>query len=799
MPPSCPPLAFDLVRSSSCSFVRVGLGEAASQEQENHAWLVTMVIDNHIAAAEEGHIPVQTTVKTRRWLAVGRFASPYWFLPKFGTNLANVPFETHMLLLELVDNTYACILATVDVASGVRATLSNAGKPKRTYDWLRSTCGGDTPLHILWYAGKTGIAANTSVTLAAVAVGRDAMKLPALAARAAGLPEPLSKDNLPPFCSSLMWCTWDSFYHKVSAKDVRAALSHMHRGGLVPGAVLIDDGWQDTGGHYGEPWLEEHGNDHTLRALKATADKFPAGLRSLVDDLKKGFGVQHVGVWHTAIGYWGGVHATLARELGCELTSAAVRIAQWRKGSPHASVTLPAGKNALKFFRQYHSAIAAEGITFVKVDSQNVMEMASMELNWGRYELVRSVQEALNESARQLDRSVTDSTTPPPILHCMAMSNNTMFALSKFGGGVLRNSDDYYPGLPAQAQTNHVFVNAMNAMFTSTCMLPDWDMFQTHPYEDEQGNVDPLAHRACRTHATARAVSGGPVYVSDKSGKSNFALLRSLAVSPTRVLQPDRPALPTRECLFHDMSGGAYDTPKHSRHSSGSLVMRSLGKLVQRLHACRRRLWPKPPAEEVALCLKVSNLCAAGRIGIIGAFHTHRWLHGDVACDCNPEDVHDLTLEDRVVVYAREADSLWVSSRRSNRFFNVRTLHLPVCGCEVITYVPLRASEVVAPLGLLDKLVGAAAVLSWDCSSDGLSARCKLLRDTLNDGASKFGFYCSRPPTSVAVVENLLKTTYGCSWEHEYRDADGFLVVNVQCELARWKGIESHTVELKFV
>lgn len=105
----------------------------------------------------------------------------------------------------------------------------------------------------------------------------------------------------------------------------------------------------------------------------------------------------------------------------------------------------------------------------------------------------------------------------------------------------------------------------------------------------------------------------------------------------------------------------------------------------------------------------------------------------------------------------------------------------------------------VAPLGLLDKLVGAAAVLSWDCSSDGLSARCKLLRDTLNDGASKFGFYCSRPPTSVAVVENLLKTTYGCSWEHEYRDADGFLIVNVQCELARWKGIESHTVELKFV
>ncbi|KAK7839012.1 galactinol--sucrose galactosyltransferase [Quercus suber] len=46
---------------------------------------------------------------------------------------------------------------------------------------------------------------------------------------------------------------------------------------------------------------------------------------------------------------------------------------------------------------------------------------------------------------------------------------------------------------------------------------PDWDMFQsTHPYAE--------------FHAASRAISGGPIYVSDSVGKHNFKLLKSLVL-----------------------------------------------------------------------------------------------------------------------------------------------------------------------------------------------------------------------------------------------------------------------------
>ena len=51
------------------------------------------------------------------------------------------------------------------------------------------------------------------------------------------------------------------------------------------------------------------------------------------------------------------------------------------------------------------------------------------------------------------------------------------------------------------------------------CMQPDWDMFQSQ-------------HPAGLLHATARAISGGPLYVSDGPGKHDFSLL-------ARVVLPD--------------------------------------------------------------------------------------------------------------------------------------------------------------------------------------------------------------------------------------------------------------------
>lgn len=68
---------------------------------------------------------------------------------------------------------------------------------------------------------------------------------------------------------------------------------------------------------------------------------------------------------------------------------------------------------------------------------------------------------------------------------------------------------------------------------------PDWDMFQsTHP--------------CAEFHAASRAISGGPIYVSDSVGKHNFPLLKRLTMPDGTILRCEYYALPTRDCLFEN-------------------------------------------------------------------------------------------------------------------------------------------------------------------------------------------------------------------------------------------------------
>ena len=57
-------------------------------------------------------------------------------------------------------------------------------------------------------------------------------------------------------------------------------------------------------------------------------------------------------------------------------------------------------------------------------------------------------------------------------------------------------------------------------------------------------------HAAGLLHATARAISGGPVYVSDAPGSHDFELLRRVVLPDGGVLRSRLPARPSRDCLF---------------------------------------------------------------------------------------------------------------------------------------------------------------------------------------------------------------------------------------------------------
>jgi hypothetical protein len=85
----------------------------------------------------------------------------------------------------------------------------------------------------------------------------------------------------------------------------------------------------------------------------------------------------------------------------------------------------------------------------------------------------------------------------------------------------------------------HMVHCAYNSLWMGNFIQPDWDMFQSH-------------HACSEFHAASRAISGGPIYVSDSVGNHNFKLLKKLVLPDGSILRCQHYALPTRDSLFVD-------------------------------------------------------------------------------------------------------------------------------------------------------------------------------------------------------------------------------------------------------
>ena len=105
---------------------------------------------------------------------------------------------------------------------------------------------------------------------------------------------------------------------------------------------------------------------------------------------------------------------------------------------------------------------------------------------------------------------------------------------------LIRAADDFYPR-DDSSQPVHLANVAYNSVFLGEIAHTDWDMFQS-------------THADAEMHAAARAVGGSPVYVSDRPGEHNFALLEKLVLPDGSILRATGPGRPTRDVLFNDVN-----------------------------------------------------------------------------------------------------------------------------------------------------------------------------------------------------------------------------------------------------
>jgi len=577
-------------------------------------------------------------------------SEPFWMKPAAGKSHADMRPETQWLMAETKSGDYVMLVPLIDGA--LRFSLG----------------GGNSGLELTGETGDPFIFGFGGVALF-VSVGRDPYAMADAGAQAVmkrlGTGKLRKEKPLPDFADLFGWCTWDSFYKEVSADKVRQGLESFKVGGVEPRFMILDDGWQD---YKRMPTGEER-----IVSLAAN-ERFGGDLTPTVKLAKQDFKVRVFIVWHTLYGYWGGVDGKsltgydvreLPRLFGPGILSQEpyLNVGYWGP-----LVGLVSSEKIGKFMNDYHKRLAAQGVDGVKVDSQSVLEGVAVGQG-GRVALTRAYREALEQSVA--------ANFNGRVINCMANGMETYYGAPQ--STLNRTSVDFWPLRP-ETHGQHLYTNAQVGVWFGQFMQPDWDMFQS-------------AHQMGSFHAAGRAVSGGPVYVSDKPEAHNFALLKKLVLSDGGVLRADNIGRPTLDCLFADVT--------------------------------------RDP-----VLLKVFNYnrdCA-----VIGAFNANYHpteservvIEGSVS----PSDAPGLRGE-QFAAFAHQANRAW-RCKRADR----EPLKLAEGAWEIVSFAPVDHD--MAVLGLADKLNSTGAVVKKVWTADGA---CIV---TLRDGG-EFIAWSERPPRAV--------------------------------------------------
>ena len=309
--------------------------------------------------------------------------------------------------------------------------------------------------------------------------------------------------RIPEMFRYLGWCSWDAFYKEVSEEGIRQKADELSEKKIPVRWMLIDDGWMTS-------------EKELLADFVPDKGKFPEGFGKMTEDIKKKTDVRWFGVWHALGGYWGGIAPGSVLDV---------------KENPYLYRTvngkiLPSPFTGERFYRDWYEELNREGISFVKVDGQSAVPYY-FENSLPVCEAARGMNQSLESGASRMDGAV---------INCMGMAMENI--LARPATAISRNSDDFCPDNEG-GFAEHLLQNAYNSLYHNELYCCDWDMFWT-------------MHKDAMKHSLLRAVSGGPVYVSDKPGATDPDILKPLMYLDGEILMMDRSAKPTEDCAFSD-------------------------------------------------------------------------------------------------------------------------------------------------------------------------------------------------------------------------------------------------------
>lgn len=426
--------------------------------------------------------------------------SEYWMKPYMDTQLSNIPKDTQALLWKYRDESYGYLLTACDKEYKSSLKGSQSGIKLSVFSHAHALRKCESLAFILCMDNDVFEAIKRTTAWGLELLNNGAVTR--------------EERRYPEIFEYLGWCSWDAFQLEVNHNGLLEKAEEFKEKGIPVRWFLIDDMWADV-----------KNNDSTktshqkmLWDFEADPLRFPKGLKGVITDLKEQYRLA-VGMWHPTTGYWYGIdpNGEIARKYGHLL----LQIGDGRL------IPDPSLEKSFLFYNAFHEFLRACGADFVKIDNQSYIR--------GFLKHVLPV----GKAARQLHRAMEASVGinfDNKLLNCMGMAIENIW--NRPHSAISRCSNDFLPE-NRQWFINHILQCSYNSLVQGSFLWCDWDMWWT---DDEQATKN----------SVLRAISGGPVYVSDKLNRSIKSKIMPLVYSDGRILRCDQPAVPCRDCLIDD-------------------------------------------------------------------------------------------------------------------------------------------------------------------------------------------------------------------------------------------------------
>lgn len=461
--------------------------------------------------------------------------SPYWTGPVFATGLGDVPKGTQAVLLKKSDGTYIAVLPVVGKEFKTELIGENGCLFSKTFSWYKDSCFLDELLFVCG-AGKNPFELIKKCFKRAISLLDNRCRM-------------REERSYPEILEYLGWCSWDSMQIRVNEADIEKKCKEFKDKDIPVKWVVIDDMWAEIRDFYGEEYSDfkqmvDLMHRSKMYSYKADPIRFPYGLSHTVDMLHS-YGM-YVGMWYPTTGYWAGIdeNGDAYKEL-CQFlltTGEGVTV-------PHFEADM-----AYMYYKKIFDYFRKSGVDFVKIDNQALPQV--------HYKGIAPVGKTASGAVSGMEAAVGEA-FGDRIINCMGMSGEMMW--NRSSSGVSRCSNDFMPE-NRKWFAKHILQCTYNGLVQGQLYYNDFDMWWT---DDEQAQKNSLL----------RAVSGGPIYVSDKIGRTNKEILAPLILSDGRILRCDRCAVPSEDCLASDpRNSGRIFKVQNTYKDSGVLAAFNLDK-----------------------------------------------------------------------------------------------------------------------------------------------------------------------------------------------------------------------------